>query len=186
MWLQSEMKYSLPPHVEMVLHYQQRGNGLFNGHTLHTFVVCKPSQVPLSNLKRGERERERKWERSRNKQMKWQKPYLFVFFTPLSYFTHAVSGENTVCSLKNIPRLTWLYNVARICPVSSSQVQTLSPTCKIISLWSVSRLEKKETTGRKWKMKLASWFNWLCISSRYPLTVWGMCDGLKLRNSDLL
>ncbi len=50
---------------------------------------------------------------------------------------------------ESIPRLTWLYNV--MCPVSSSQVQTLSHTCKIIILWSVFRLEKKETEGESWK-----------------------------------
>lgn len=55
-----------------------------------------------------------------------------------------------------------------MCPASSSQVQTLSPTCNIISLWSVSRMEKKETARGKRKKKLPSSFNWLCISSRYP------------------
>lgn len=94
MWLQSEQKYSLPPHVEMVLHYQQRGNGLFNGHTLHTSVVCKA----LTGSTQQSEERRRKRQKQADEMTKH--PCLFVFFTTHSYFTHAVSGENCVCSLK--------------------------------------------------------------------------------------
>jgi len=71
MWLQSEIKYSLPPHLEMVLHYQQRGTGLFNGHTLHTSCCLQTLTDSTRQTEERKREKQGVCERySRNKQMK--------------------------------------------------------------------------------------------------------------------
>lgn len=101
MRLQSEMKYSLPPHVETVLHYRQRGNSLFTVHTPHASAVCKHSRIPLSNLKR-ERHTTR---------LHYRTSMLVCFYTTFLFCVHAFEVNTSLSTTKAfhwLPRVCYV------------------------------------------------------------------------------